>query len=70
MSLLAETERSVLSATKCFFTCKYLTIFHEINVRLQKAIIQLNLNLTLPKSSRSHFSSVQKHFRIFLTDIF
>ena len=34
------------------------------NVRNKKALIQLNLNLTLPKLSRSHFSFVQKHFGI------
>ena len=40
------------------------------NVRNKKALIQLNLNLTLPKLSRSHFSFVQKHFGIILTDTF
>ena len=49
---------------------QYLTIFHGRNKMsvIQKALVQLNLNLTVPKSSRSHFSFVQKHFQIFLTD--
>ena len=60
-----ETQR-VISYEVSF--PKYLTIFHGRNKMpvIQKALVQLNLNLTVPKSSRSHFSFVQKYFRIFL----
>ena len=60
-----ETQR-VISYEVSFH--KYLTIFHGRNKMsvIQKALVQLNLNLTVPKSSRSHFSFVQKYFRIFL----
>ena len=64
-----ETQR-VISYEVSFH--KYLTIFHGRNKMsvIQKALVQLNLNLTVPKSSRSHFSFVQKHFGIILTDTF
>ena len=59
-----ETQR-VISHEISF---QYLTIFHGGNKMslIQKALVQLNLNLTVPKSSCSHFSFVQKYFRIFL----
>ena len=49
-----ETQR-VISYEVSFH--KYLTIFHGRNKMsvIQKALVQLNLNLTVPKSSRSHF---------------
>ena len=40
------------------------------NVRNKKALVKLNLNLTLPQLSHSHFSFVQKYFGIILTDTF